>query len=99
MNRYAIDVLHGEIEIACGGDTAIEQAGTLDKTKVREKLVVMKIPSILPGGELTFPAEFGQQSHAPFVVQQNQPDGSAPIIAPADSATGKGVAPNPNCGK
>src|SRR2546421_3572531 len=78
---------------------AIEQAGTLDKTKVREKLVAMKIPSILPGGELTFPAEFGQQSHAPFVVQQNEPDGSAPIIAPADSATGKGVAPNPNCGK
>ena len=79
--------------------TAIEQAGTLDKAKVREKLVAMKIPSILPGGELTFPAEFGQQSHAPFVVQQNQPDGSAPIIAPADSATGKGAAPNPNCGK
>jgi branched-chain amino acid transport system substrate-binding protein len=78
---------------------AIEQAGTLDKAKVREKLVAMKIPSILPGGELTFPAEFGQQSHAPFVVQQNQPDGSAPIIAPADSATGKGTAPNPNCGK
>jgi branched-chain amino acid transport system substrate-binding protein len=78
---------------------AIEQAGTLDKTKVREKLVAMKIPSILPGGELTFPAEFGQQTHAPFVVQQNQPDGSAPIIAPADSATGKGAAPNPNCGK
>jgi branched-chain amino acid transport system substrate-binding protein len=78
---------------------AIEQANALDKTKVREKLAAMKIPSILPGGELTFPAEFGQQSHAPFVVQQNQPDGSAPIIAPADSATGKGIAPNPNCGK
>ena len=78
---------------------AIEQAGSLDKTKVREKLVAMKIPSLLPGGELTFPAEFGQQSHAPFVVQQNQPDGSSPIIAPADVATGKGVAPNPNCGK
>jgi len=79
--------------------TAIEQAGTLDKGKVREKLVAMKIPSLLPGGELNFPAEFGQQSHAPFVVQQNQPDGTAPIIAPADSATGKGTAPNPNCGK
>jgi len=79
--------------------TAIEQAGTLDKAKVREKLVAMKIPSILPGGELTFPAEFGQQSHAPFVVQQNQPDGTAPIIAPVDSATGKGTAPNPNCAK
>ncbi|HYZ88243.1 MAG TPA: amino acid ABC transporter substrate-binding protein [Myxococcales bacterium] len=79
--------------------TAIEQAGTLDKAKVREKLVAMKIPSILPGGELDFPSEFGQQSHAPFVVQQNQPDGSAPIIAPADSATGKGTAPNPSCAK
>jgi len=79
--------------------TAIEQAGTLDKAKVREKLAAMKIPSLLPGGELTFPAEFGQQTHAPFVVQQNQPDGSAPIIAPADAATGKGTAPNPNCGK
>jgi len=79
--------------------TAIEQAGTLDKAKVREKLIAMKIPSILPGGELTFPAEFGQQSHAPFVVQQNQPDGTAPIIAPVDSATGKGTAPNPNCAK
>jgi branched-chain amino acid transport system substrate-binding protein len=79
--------------------TAIEQAGSLDKAKVREKLVAMKIPSILPGGELNFPSEFGQQSHAPFVVQQNQPDGSAPIIAPADSATGKGTAPNPACAK
>ena len=79
--------------------TAIEQAGSLDKAKVREKLTAMKLPSILPGGELTFPAEFGQQTHAPFVVQQNQPDGSAPIIAPADSATGKGTAPNPNCAK
>ena len=79
--------------------TAIEQAASLDKDKVRAKLVAMKIPSILPGGELTFPSEFGQQSHAPFVVQQNQPDGSAPIIAPAESATGKGVAPNPNCAK
>jgi branched-chain amino acid transport system substrate-binding protein len=79
--------------------TAIEQAGSLDKDKVRAKLAAMKLASILPGGELTFPAEFGQQTHAPFVVQQNQPDGTAPIIAPADSATGKGVAPNPTCAK
>ncbi len=76
---------------------ALEQAGSLDRNAVREKLAALKIPSILPGGELTFPAEFGQQSHAPFVVQQNMPDGSSPIVAPADSATGKGVAPNPNC--
>ena len=77
--------------------TAIEQAGSTDRKAVREKLTALKIPSLLPGGELTFPAEFGQQSHAPFVVQQNLPDGTAPIIAPQDSATGKGVAPNPNC--
>ena len=77
--------------------TAVEQAGSTNRKAVREKLAALKMPSLLPGGELTFPAEFGQQSHAPFVVQQNQPDGSAPIIAPPDSATGKGVAPNPNC--
>jgi branched-chain amino acid transport system substrate-binding protein len=79
--------------------TAISQAGSTDREQVRQKLVALKIPSLLPGGELTFPAEFGQQSHAPFVVQQNLPDGTAPIVAPADSATGKGIAPNPNCAK
>ncbi|HEY6908098.1 MAG TPA: amino acid ABC transporter substrate-binding protein [Myxococcales bacterium] len=79
--------------------TAITQAGSTDREQVRQKLAALKIPSLLPGGELTFPAEFGQQSHAPFVVQQNLPDGTAPIVAPADSATGKGTAPNPNCAK
>ena len=78
---------------------AIEQAGSLDRNAVKEKLAALKMTSILPGGELTFPAEFGQQSHAPFVVQQNMPDGSSPIVAPQDSATAKGIAPNPNCGK
>ncbi len=66
---------------------------------MRQKLTTLKIPSLLPGGELTFPAEFGQQSHAPFVVQQNMPDGSSPIIAPPDAALGTGVAPNPGCAK
>src|SRR5229473_810214 len=79
--------------------TAIEQAGSLDREAVRQKLAALKIPSLLPGGELTFPAEFGQQIHAPFVVQQNLADGTSPIIAPPDAATGKGIAPNPNCGR
>src|SRR3954463_1947172 len=79
--------------------TAITQAGSTDREQVRQKLAALKMPSLLPGGELTFPAEFGQQSPAPFVVQQNLPDGTAPIVAPADSATGKGIAPNPNCAK
>ena len=79
--------------------TAIEQAGSTDRKAVREKLAALKMPSLLPGGEVTFPAEHGQQTHAPFVVQQNLPDGSAPIIAPPDSATAKGIAPNPGCAK
>jgi branched-chain amino acid transport system substrate-binding protein len=79
--------------------TAIEQAGSTDRKAVREKLAALKMPSLLPGGELTFPSEFGQQSHAPFVVQQNMPDGTSPIVAPPDSATAKGIAPNPNCPK
>ncbi|HUJ27472.1 MAG TPA: amino acid ABC transporter substrate-binding protein [Myxococcales bacterium] len=78
---------------------AISQAGSLDREAVRQKLAAMKVPSLVPGGTLEFPAQFGQQIHAPFVVMQNMPDGSAPIIAPADSATAKGIAPDPNCGK
>src|SRR3954451_23101028 len=79
--------------------TAMTQAGSTDREQVKQKLAALKIPSLLPGGELTFPAEFGQQTHAPFVVQQNLPDGTAPIVAPPDSATGKGTAPNPNFAK
>ncbi len=78
---------------------AVTQAGSLDREAVRQKLAAMKIPSLLPGGELTFPAEFGQQSHAPFVVQQNLPDGTSPIVAPPDAATAKGIAPNPGCAR
>src|SRR3954462_2865596 len=86
-------------ETARALSTAITQAGSTDREQVKQKLAALKIPSLLPGGELTFPAEFGQQTHAPFVVQQNLPDGTAPIVAPPDSATGKGTAPNPNCAK
>jgi branched-chain amino acid transport system substrate-binding protein len=78
---------------------AIEKAGTVDRDKLRQTLAELKIPSILPGGELDFPAKFGQQTHAPFVVQQNHPDGTSPIVFPESAATGKGVAPNPNCTK
>lgn len=79
--------------------TAITQSGSTDREAVRAKLAALKIPSLLPGGELTFPAEFGQQVHAPFVVQQNLPDGSAPVIAPPEVALGQGIAPNPACAK
>jgi branched-chain amino acid transport system substrate-binding protein len=77
--------------------TAITKAGSVDKTKVRDALSSLKMDSILPGGTLSFPAASGGQASYPFVVQQNLPDGTAPIIYPADVATGKGVAPNPSC--
>lgn len=77
--------------------TAISNAGSVDKTKVRDALSNLNIDSILPGGKLSFPADKGGQASYPFVVQQNLPDGTSPIIFPADVATGQGVAPDPNC--
>jgi len=78
---------------------AIEKAGSLDRDKVREALASLNVDSILPGGKLSFPASSGQQAIYPFVVQQNQPDGTSPIVWPKESATSAGVAPNPDCSK
>jgi branched-chain amino acid transport system substrate-binding protein len=75
----------------------IEQAGSLDHDKVRAALAALNTDSILPGGKLSFPASSGQQAIYPFVVQQNQPDGTSPIVWPKESATSPGVAPNPDC--
>ena len=77
--------------------TAIASAGSVNKQKVRDTLSTMNIDSILPGGKLSVPAAKGGQADYPFVVQQNLPDGTSPIIYPADVATGQGVAPNPTC--
>ncbi|BCY11801.1 amino acid ABC transporter substrate-binding protein [Actinoplanes sp. L3-i22] len=77
--------------------TAIGQAGSVDKEQIRQKLSALDMDSILPGGKLSYPAAKGGQADYPFVVQQNLPDGTSPIIYPAQVATGKGVAPNPNC--
>ncbi len=78
---------------------AIQQAGKVDREAVRAKLAAMKIESILPGGQLSFDPDHGQQAYYPFVVQQNMPDGKSPIVYPKDVATGVGVAPNPKCAK
>jgi branched-chain amino acid transport system substrate-binding protein len=75
----------------------IEKAGSLDREKVREALASLQIDSILPGGKLSFPASSGQQASYPFVVQQNQPDGTSPIVWPRISSRAEGVAPNPGC--
>jgi branched-chain amino acid transport system substrate-binding protein len=78
--------------------TAIEEAGSIDREAVRDALAQLEMESILPGGTLSFPEENGGQAEYPFVVQQNMPDGTSPIIYPADVATAEGVAPNPRCG-
>ena len=77
--------------------TAMTNAGSVDKTKVRDALSALQMNSILPGSKLSFPAERGGQATYPFVVQQNLPDGSSPIIHPTDVANGTGIAPNPTC--
>jgi branched-chain amino acid transport system substrate-binding protein len=77
--------------------TAIEKAGSLDRERVRDSLANLKIESILPGGYLSFPEEYGYQAHYLFVVQQNMPDGSSPIIYPKIAQVQEGVAANPRC--
>jgi branched-chain amino acid transport system substrate-binding protein len=77
--------------------TAVSKAGSVDKQKVRDTLSGLEIASILPSGKLAFPQDRGGQADYRFVVQQNLPDGSTPIIYPTDVATGKGVSPNPAC--
>ncbi len=62
--------------------TAMENAGSVDKTAVRDALDELSTESILPGGKLEF--QDNGQAQYPFVVQQNMPDGTAPIIYPAD---------------
>jgi branched-chain amino acid transport system substrate-binding protein len=76
---------------------AIQQAGSIDREAVRAKLSAFKIESLLPGGSLEFPADKGGGAQNAFVVQQNMPDGTSPIIFPKDVAKAAGIAPNPKC--
>ena len=76
---------------------AIEKAGSIDRDLVRDSLASLKMESIVPGGYLTFPGEYGYQAHYLFVVQQNMPDGSSPIIYPKIAQVKDGIASNPRC--
>ncbi len=77
--------------------TAIEKAGALERDKVRDSLATLKMESILPGGYLAFPEEYGYQARYLFVVQQNLPDGNSPVIYPKIAQVQEGVAANPRC--
>ncbi|HZJ66126.1 MAG TPA: amino acid ABC transporter substrate-binding protein [Kofleriaceae bacterium] len=75
----------------------IQQAGSTDREAVRAKLAALKIESMLPGGTVEFPADHGGEAQNLFIVQQNQPDGTSPVIYPKEVAKAAGVAPNPRC--
>ncbi len=74
---------------------AIERAGKLDKTAIRDQLrtVVLK-DSLLPGQVLRF-GKNGQVD-IPFVIVQNQPGSKVEIVFPKDAATGQAIAPTPH---
>ena len=76
---------------------AVENAKTLDREAVRESLSTLRIPSLVPGGQISFPAAYGGQAHYPYLVRQNLPDGSMKIIHPSHASNGTGVV-NPRCG-
>jgi branched-chain amino acid transport system substrate-binding protein len=73
---------------------AIEQAGSLDRTAIRDALRNVDLKdSLLPGQEL----KFGKngQVELPFVIVQNKPEDKVDIVFPKDAATGEVVAPRP----
>lgn len=73
---------------------AIEDAGSLDKTAIRDSLDKVKLTdSLLPGQVLDFGPN--GQVHTPFVIVQNKTGGKVDIVYPKDAATGQSVAPIP----
>jgi branched-chain amino acid transport system substrate-binding protein len=74
--------------------SAIESAGTLDKTAIRDALRKVDLKdSLLPGQELKFGAN--GQINTKFVIVQNKPGGKVDIVHPRDAATGESIAPIP----
>ena len=75
----------------------MHKAGTTAREPLRNALAQLKMESLLPGGFLAFPEQYGGQAQYLFVVQQNLPDGSAPVVYPRIAAVKDGIAPNPLC--
>jgi branched-chain amino acid transport system substrate-binding protein len=74
--------------------TAIEQAGSLNKTVIRDHLRTVELKdSLLPGQVLRFGPN--GQINTPFVIVQNKPGDKVDIVYPPDAATGEAIAPKP----
>jgi len=75
--------------------TAIEQAGGLDKTAIRDQLRTVELKdSLLPGQVLRFGKN--GQINTPFVIVQNKPTAKVDIVYPPEAATGEAIAPKPH---
>lgn len=73
---------------------AIENAGSLNKTAIRDALRGVELKdSLLPGQVLRFGKN--GQINTPFVIVQNKPGDKTDIVFPKDAATGEAVAPQP----
>jgi len=73
---------------------AIEDAGSLDKEKIRNALAEMDLKgSLVVGGRVTFKPN-GQIDND-YVMMQNEAGGKASLIYPMDIATAKAVVPIP----
>ncbi len=77
--------------------SAIETAGSLDRTAIRDALRTAELKgSLLPGQTVRFGPN--GQAQNPFVLVQNKPGGKVDIVFPKDAATGEVVAPIPTRG-
>jgi len=77
---------------------AIQAAGSLNKTAIRDQLRKLNMQgSLVPGQVLKFGAN-GQVDY-PFVIVQNKPEGKVDIVYPKDAATGEAIAPIPGARK
>ena len=73
---------------------AIESAGSLNRTKIRDSLRSVELKdSLLPGQVLKFGPN--GQINTLFVVVQNKPGGKVDIVYPKDAASGESIAPIP----
>lgn len=73
---------------------AIEKAGSLNETAIRDALKTVELrDSLLPGQVLHFGSN--GQINTPFVIVQNKPGGKVDIVYPKDAANGEAVAPKP----
>lgn len=73
---------------------AIEDAGTLDKAKIRDALAKMDMKGSIVVGQRVWFQPNGQINND-YVMTQNSPDGKVVLIWPKDVATGEAIVPIP----